>query len=165
MNAHLESLGRLRLQGILLLASVFLIGALAGMAFERARRARPEPPPPAHHGQALPPRLLEELQLTQDQSDRVHAILEAHRPHTDAVLDEFLPRLRAVADSIRDQVRAVLTPVQQAALDRWQPPFDGPPPGGPHFQGGPPPGGAPPGRDGPPHHPPPHHRAPPTGGE
>lgn len=144
MAKNLESLGRLRLQGILLLAVVFLIGGLAGVAFERARRGRPALQRPPHHEYALPPRLQEQLQPTQEQADRIREILEANRPRTDAVLDEFLPRLRAIADSIRSQVRAVLTPEQQEIFDEWQPPLGAPPLGAPPLRGGPPPHGAPP---------------------
>jgi hypothetical protein len=152
MNAPLESLGRVRLQGILLLAGVFVIGALAGAAVERAREARPGPPPPRERG--APEAWREQLRLTDEQDRRIHEILESNRPRADAVLDQFLPRLRAVTDSIRFEVRAVLTPEQQLEFDRMQPPLgppmrDMPPPGGPPRHGrppgGPPPGGPPPG--------------------
>jgi len=140
MNSNLESLGRLRLQAILLLLAVFVIGALAGAAFERGRWRRwpPPPPPPPPHG--LPPGLREELHLTPDQATRIEEILDRSRARTDVVLDQFLPRLRAVTDSIRAEVRAVLTPEQQKRFDRLQPP-GGPPFGPPPF--GPPPGGPP----------------------
>jgi len=161
MKSNLESLGRLRLEGILLLVVLFGIGALTGMAFERARRAQPPPAHPAPHEPMLPPRLHAELGLTAEQEERVQAILESHRPRTDAVLERFLPRLRAVADSIRADVRAVLTAEQQAVFDQWQPPLqqpgDGnhvrpgrPRPGGfPGPGGPPPPAGRLPGSDGP----------------
>jgi Spy/CpxP family protein refolding chaperone len=153
MNAHLESLGRVKLQGVLLLAVVFGIGAFAGAAFERAREARPGPPPRA--GQGVPPAWRQQLRLTDDQDRQIREILEKNRSRADAILEQFLPRLRVVTDSVRAEVRTVLTPDQQEMFDRLQPPlgpplregrppFEGPPPDGPH-PGGPPPGGHPPG--------------------
>jgi Spy/CpxP family protein refolding chaperone len=151
MNAHLESLGRVKLQGFLLLAVVFVIGAFAGAAFERAREARPGAPPPA--GEGVPPAWREQLRLTADQDRQIHEILEKNRPRADAVLDQFLPRLRAMTDSVRAEVRTVLTPEQQELFDRLQPPIGPPlrdgrpplgePPPGEHPPGGPPPHGGP----------------------
>jgi Spy/CpxP family protein refolding chaperone len=154
VNAHIESLGRVKLQGVLLLAFVFAIGVFAGVALDRAREARPGHPPPP--GQGIPPAWRHQLRLTDDQDRQIQEILEKNRSRADAVLDQFLPRLRAVTDSVRAEVRTVLTPDQQEMFDRLQPPleppplrdarspFGGPPPGG-HPPGGPPPGGPPPG--------------------
>jgi hypothetical protein len=155
VNTHFESLGRVRLQGTLLLAVVFVIGGLTGAALERSRAVRPGPPPPV--GQGLPPGWRQELSLSDEQDRRIHEIFENNRPRTDAILDEFLPRLRGVADSVRVMVRMVLTPDQQKLFDRLQPPleppardgrppFGGPPPGGPG--GNPPPAGPPQGGPG-----------------
>lgn len=163
MNAHVESLGRVKLQGVLLLAVVFVIGAFAGATFERAREARPGFPPSPGHG--APPAWRQQMRLTDDQDRQIHEILEKNRSRADAVLDQFLPRLRGVTDSVRAEVRAVLTPDQQGMFDRLQPPleppnlsdgrppFGGPPPGG-HPPAGPPQGGPFPGGL-PPHGPPP----------
>jgi hypothetical protein len=155
MNVHLESLGRVKLQGLLLLAVVFLIGAFAGTAFERIREARPGPLPPG--GRGIPPVWQEQLRLTADQDRQIHEILEKNHPRADAILEQFLPRLRTVTDSIRAEVRTVLTPDQQEMFDRLQPPLEPPPRDGRPPFGGPPPGGPPPGG------PPPHGR-PPQGG-
>jgi hypothetical protein len=178
MKASLESLGRLRLQGILLLGVVFVIGGLAGAAFERSRRAREIPP--VEIGRGAPPGWREQLHLTDEQEARIRQILESGRPRSDAILERLLPSLRAVTDSIRVEVRNVLTPEQLKIFDEMQPPLGpplnvghpplggppqgdhpmgGPPPGGPHHgappPGGPPPGGPPPhGADGRPPHPP-----------
>ena len=177
MHSGFESLGRLRLQAILLLVVVFIVGLLGGVAFERAfggRQAprRPMGPPP----DGLPPGLSRDLGLTAEQEAGIKAIFERYRPKTDAILDEFVPRLRSATDSARAEVRALLTPAQQEIFDRDRPPeppelnqkglapFDGgPPPGPPRFGDRPPApaGGRPPERPGgrgphPPDGPPPH---------
>ncbi len=144
MKSGFEALGRLRLQAILLLAAVFVIGLLCGAAVERALQKsgpprRPGGPPPRAHGE-LPRELTDELNLTQDQEGRVREIFERYRPRTDAILDEFFPRLRAVTDSARAEIRAILTPEQQETFDRNLPPDFGRG-GRPPFEGGPPPGG------------------------
>ena len=142
MHSGFESLGRLRLQAILLLVVVFIVGALGGVAFERAfggRHASRQPmgPPPG----GLPPGLSHDLGLTAEQEVHIKAIFERYRPKTDAILDEFFPRLRAVTDSARAEVRALLTPAQQKIFDRDRPPeppeFDQKGPR--HFGDGPPP--------------------------
>lgn len=150
MNAQLESLGRLRLQGILLLVVVFAIGALSGAAFERAARKHPGPPP--GHRRGPPPDVRERLQLTAEQARRVEEILSRSRGRTEAILGEYLPRLRAVTDSVRAEVRALLTPAQQRILDEMEPELLPPPSGGAPPLGRRPPRGGPPG--GPPGDPP-----------
>ncbi len=146
MQGSLESLGRLRLQAVILLLVVFVIGALTGAAIERTRRPRPPGPPPR---EGLSPAMRDELRLTAAQNQRVDAILAGSRRRTDVVLDRFLPQLRALTDSIRTEVRAVLTPEQQEIFDRLEPPLMQPPPRRPpdggEFRGGPPPDGPPPG--------------------
>ncbi len=150
MNDHLESLGRLRRQAVLLLAGVFTIGALAGAAFEHARdRHRHGGPPRGGGPHGLPPHLVERLDLSPDQERRIGAILERQRKMTDAVLDQYLPRLRALTDSLRVEVRAELTPQQQAVFDELEKERPPRPPHGERGYGGDgpdrgPPGGPPP---------------------
>jgi hypothetical protein len=140
------SLGRLRLQAVVLLAAVFLIGALTGFAldrsvFPRAHGPRHDGPPPFRggpHPEGLPPELIEGLHLTPEQEQQIDGILARGGPRTDAVLNLFLPRLRAISDSVRVEIRGVLTPKQQEIFDRREPPLSRG--DGPHRRrGGPPP--------------------------
>jgi hypothetical protein len=149
MKEATESLGRLRAQGIALLAVVFLIGGLGGAAVERARDRRPPHAPGPIRGHGLTPELHDELGLSPDQDAQIRGILDGARPRVDAVLDRFLPSLQSVADSIRFSVRSVLTPEQQRVFDLRQPSFLPPVPGAPRGRNGPPAPGAPPKRDGP----------------
>lgn len=129
MRDGIESLGRVRAKGIAILLLTFLVGGLAGAAFERARASRstPEPTAPwweARRGAGRPGRLppmFRELNLTDEQRARIREIMERGRPRTDEVLNEMLPRLRAVTDSIQGEIRSVLTPEQAAQLDSLLP--------------------------------------------
>lgn len=144
MNNSLESLGRLRLQALLILLVVFVIGGLAGVAVERSRHPQRGGPPPRT---GFPPHLREALDLTETQNRRLDEILAGYRPRTDELFDRVMPGVRALTDSMRAEIRTVLTPAQREVFDRMEPPPDehrGPPgerhpPDGP--AGGPPPGG------------------------
>lgn len=121
MNSGIESLGRVRAQGIALLFITFLVGLIAGFAAERVHSARSttEPPPariePPFRPDHLPP-MFRRLDLTPAQRDRIAEIMESRRPQTRDILDEMLPRLGAVMDSTHAEIRAVLTPEQ---AERW----------------------------------------------
>ncbi|UCC74689.1 MAG: hypothetical protein JSV86_09105 [Gemmatimonadota bacterium] len=124
MKNGVESLGRIRTQGVALLLLTFAVGVLVGFAAERVRSARRAPVPfkpgPDVIGQFRQgqlPNIFRELGLTPEQREQIAVIMENGRPRSDAVMDEMLPRLRAVTDSIRQEVRAVLTPEQAAAWD------------------------------------------------
>ncbi len=138
MKEHMDAIGRLRVQALVILLVVFVIGVASGLAIGRATGSRGGPPhrepprdgPPRGRMQGLPPALRERLDLTRDQERRIEALLEGNRARTDAVLDEYLPRLRALTDSLRVQVRAELTPAQQVTFDQMEkerPPREGPP--------------------------------------
>jgi Spy/CpxP family protein refolding chaperone len=117
-----ESLGRIRLQGIALLVLAFLSGAVAGGAVERVRDRHAPRGGRAELGflkgpNGIPP-AFEKLDLTPAQRDEIARILERRRPVADSILRSSLPRLRAMMDSTRSEIRAVLTPVQRAKLDQ-----------------------------------------------
>lgn len=128
MNDGVESLGRVRAQGLLLLAVAFLTGALAGGAVERliARRidvaAMPSPADVlVSHGMFvgpgdMPP-FLEQLRLTGDQRARLQQIFRRAQVRTDALMQQSMPRVEALMDSVRSEMRSVLTPGQRLALD------------------------------------------------
>ena len=84
MNNGVQTLGRLRLQGLLVLGLAFVSGGLAGIAVEHARTAagersaaKPVPPPPFGRRGVLPPQL-ERLDLTQEQRAEIRVIVNTH---------------------------------------------------------------------------------------
>ena len=133
-----------RLLTAVLLVATFAAGLLtgAGICYWTPDR---QPPPPM-----LAPLPLRELDLTEEQKDRVFAIIEKRRPELETILDETYPKVREINEEIEKDVRKVLTPEQRTRLDelkarRPPPPRGGPPPGPPpHFSNmpplGPPPG-------------------------
>ncbi len=122
MKQGVESLGRIKLQGIALLFLALVVGILAGAAGERLRATREEPGRPFARGPGmfrpgeLPP-WYEELDLTPEQREKITEILEQTRPLTDSIMREMLPRIRAVTDSIRAEIGSLLTPEQREKLD------------------------------------------------
>ena len=122
MKQGVESLGRIKLQGIALLFLAFVVGILAGAAGERLRATRDEPGRPFARGPGmfrpgeLPP-WYEELDLTPEQREKITEIFEQGRPLTDSIMREMLPRIRAVTGSIRAEIRSLLTPEQREKLD------------------------------------------------
>lgn len=121
MSDAIESLGRVRIQGIALIVLAFLAGGVAGFASGRLTTPRPRvaltgrvaTPEPGR----LPP-FFDRLDLTADQRARIQAILDSVRPTTDSILHASLPRLQAIADSTHLKIRDVLTPAQRDRLDR-----------------------------------------------
>jgi len=123
MKNGVESLGRIRAQGIAILVLTFVVGVLVGFAAERVRARRAPPPfqPTPEVTRRFPganlPAMFRQLNLTPEQVQQIATIMENGRPRSDAVLNEMLPRLRAVTDSIRQEIRGVLTPQQAVAFD------------------------------------------------
>jgi Spy/CpxP family protein refolding chaperone len=124
MKNGVESLGRIRAQGIAILLLTFVVGVLVGFAGERVRNARRARPPlevgpdmMARFRQGNPPAMFRRLNLTPEQVRQIAVIMENGRPRSDAVLEEMLPRLRAVTDSIGQEIRGVLTAEQAAVWD------------------------------------------------
>lgn len=127
MKKGVESLGRVRAQGIILLLVTFVVGSLAGVSLERIRATRSAPQPfgrgpdmmrPWAKG-VLPP-MFDQLNLTSEQEIQIRQIMEASRPRTEAVMRDMLPRVRAVMDSVRQEIDAVLTTEQAAQLDSME---------------------------------------------
>jgi hypothetical protein len=116
------------IQAIAMLVVVFVIGALTGLALDRARGSRhPEPPP----RQELPAEMRRALDLTPDQERRIERILKDNSGRAKDLMDRIMPQLQALKDTIRAEVRAELTPEQQEIFDRFDHPLDAPPPGPP----------------------------------
>jgi hypothetical protein len=172
-----KSVGRIEWQAFLILALVFGAGGALGVAVERAWHPRPVreamgpggPPPGNDPGRPngppegppgmpndstadarrrLPP-FLEQLQLTDSQRVKIHAVLRHTRPRVDSVMGTVVPRLQAISDSAYAEIGRVLTEAQRKTYEATRP-RRGLIPGMPGANGGPrgpgmggPPGGGP----------------------
>ena len=116
MSSGNDSARRTRIQGVVLLALMFVVGMLAGSATERIRAAREKPLRPFRQIGELPPPFAR-LGLTEEQRSEISTVLERGRPQTDSVLQELMPHLQAINDSVHARIRDILTPEQAALLD------------------------------------------------
>lgn len=128
-----------------LLASVFVAGALGGAVGVKLVDRRPWRPP-GEHGSPMdrmsgrtPPmggrdggpdrfgiapmwladRLADQLSLTEEQRGQVASILESRQARASEALSEIGPFLKAQLDSTNLEIRAVLTPEQQERFDEY----------------------------------------------
>lgn len=141
----------IRLMTALLLLVTFAAGTVTGGGLTHWFVFRSGPP------QQFPPPMgpWSELDLSSQQREKIHDILDRYRPKLDAILNDTFPKVRAVNEQIDHEIRSILTEDQQRKFDQTKalqhhgPP---PPPG--------PPGNWPPvgsqGSLGPPGPPPPH---------
>ena len=94
MTDGLECLGRARMQGLLLLLVVLLVGVLAGAAGDRLLSGGDGPRRfgPQRHGPPGPrrglPDVLERMELSAAQRDVIDSLLQAYRPRSEKELRE-----------------------------------------------------------------------------
>jgi Spy/CpxP family protein refolding chaperone len=108
---------RARITGIVMLAVVFMVGALSGAATMRVVDA--EETPRLKRVQPEQRNLLERLELTPVQRAQVDVILERRRAEMEAFWEAHRPTLSAIADSARVELRALLTPEQREIEERF----------------------------------------------
>jgi Spy/CpxP family protein refolding chaperone len=105
--------GRTRLVGFALIAVTFLVGALAGAAFERVLSAdairRDVPAAEDRRGH-----LIDQVDLRPEQRAAIDAILERRSERMKAAWSEISPRMEAITDSARVEIMTVLTAEQRA---------------------------------------------------
>lgn len=105
---------RVRLWSILVIAGVFLAGAVAGAGLFAWLR-----PPPHKWRPHRPdlPALFSELELTPDQREKATAIFDKHRAAVESILKASFPRVRAEEEQSQRELRTILTDAQQKKLD------------------------------------------------
>jgi Spy/CpxP family protein refolding chaperone len=105
--------GRTRLVGFALIAVTFLVGGLAGAAFERVLSAeairRDAPKAEERRGHVI-----DQVDMRPEQRAAIDAILERRSERMQAVGSEIAPRLEAITDSARMEIMTVLTAEQRA---------------------------------------------------
>ena len=129
----MESVGRLRLQGLAVLAVAILVGGAVGVTVERARAAaqaaedaprwmrggpdrRGGPRPGFDRGERLPG-FFSELNLTTEQRDEIRDVFDAQRPFSDSVMRSAFDQIEAIRESVRAEINSILTPEQRTLLE------------------------------------------------
>lgn len=115
--------GRTRLVGFALIAVTFLVGGLAGAAFDRVLTAesvrRDAPRADERRGH-----IIDDVDMRPEQRAAIDVILERRSERMKAAWSEISPRLEAITDSARLEIMAVLTPEQraeyEARLESWR---------------------------------------------
>ncbi len=113
--------GRTRLKMWLVLVAVFVLGSVTGVALTglyRSRAAagdRPETREKAMHDRFE--KMRAELNLTDDQTKAVQAVIDETRNEYRALRTELRPRFEEPRQKARARIRALLTPEQQQKFD------------------------------------------------
>ena len=103
----------------LVLVAVFLLGSVSGAALTGLIRSRASGERPDHE-RAMKERfdkMRSELNLTDQQTTAVRAILEETRNEYRALKTELRPRFEEPRQKARTRIRALLTPEQQQKFD------------------------------------------------
>ena len=110
---------RARLMGLLVLAMMFAVGALAGAATMRVVEGD-EVQPRSERSSGERQSYFERLDLTPAQRTQVDAIMERRRDEVDAFWKDHGPEMRAIMDSARAEIRTVLTPEQREIEEQFR---------------------------------------------
>ncbi len=141
----------------LMVAVIFLVGAVAGSALTiglGSRFLHPPPPGGPEMRKMWMMRLTRHLDLTSDQQAKIEPIINASGLQLQALRRDEAERATKIFDETRRQLNALLTPTQQAEFAKMEKDMDrdrdrmtpdgrrpGPPMGGPNGPGRPGPGG------------------------
>lgn len=112
--------GRTRMVGFGLLAVAFLVGALTGVAIDRAiddadtERVRDRQHDDDDRGRSY---IIDRVEMSESQRATIDSILERRTDRMRAVWREVEPRLDAITDSARSEIMDVLTAEQRAEYE------------------------------------------------
>lgn len=113
---------RPRLLGSVLLVLTFLVGALAGAAFQHAVGARELDDrfvaTKERDGRASDGDIFDRIGVSPEQRAEIDRILERRREDLDAFWAEAGPQLRAITEETRAEVKALLTPEQRETMNQ-----------------------------------------------
>ncbi|HVS83521.1 MAG TPA: Spy/CpxP family protein refolding chaperone [Pyrinomonadaceae bacterium] len=112
--------GRTRLKMWFVLVAVFVLGSVTGAALTGLYRSRASSDRPEAHEKAMHERfekMRTELNLTDDQTKAVQAIIDETRNEYRALRTELRPRFEEPRQKARARIRVLLTPKQQQKFD------------------------------------------------
>lgn len=111
-------LNRSKLSAVVLLATVFLAGGLAGWGGREATDHDRSRGKGRRGPDAMVAHLGRELDLTTAQRESVRAIFARYRPETEALWAQVRPRFDSIKTRVRAEIDAQLTPEQRAQHQR-----------------------------------------------
>ncbi len=109
--------GRTRLKIWLVLVAVFVLGSVTGAALTGLYRSRASNDRPEARMHERFEKMRTELNLTDDQTKAVRAIIDETRNEYRALKTELRPRFEEPRQKARARIRALLTPEQQQKFD------------------------------------------------
>jgi len=109
--------GHTRLKVWLVLLVVFLLGSITGAALTGLYRSRASNDRPDKSANERFEKMRAELNLTEEQTKAVSAILDETRNEYRALRAELRPRFEEPRQKARAKIRALLTPDQQQKFD------------------------------------------------
>lgn len=113
---------RTRTAAALLIAAVFAVGVLAGIAADHVWLLRHGP----RHGggristSRMADRLARELKLTPEQKTQVTQILDRHRTKIDVLMSNVRPQVRQEVDASNREIDSILTPDQRTKFQEMR---------------------------------------------
>ena len=111
--------GKHRSQILAIVVGIFVLGAITGASLDGVYRmhANNRTPAPAAPKVKLFDSLRDELNLTDEQAQKVGAIVEETRAEFRSLQSEIGPRYEAARQNARARIRALLTPEQQQVFN------------------------------------------------
>ena len=116
----MTEMGRIRLKIWLVLLGVFILGSPTGAALTGLYRSRASGDRPEARERSMHERfenMRRELNLTEEQTTAVRAIIDETRNEYRALKTELRPRFEEPRQKARARIRALLTPEQQKKFD------------------------------------------------
>lgn len=109
--------GHTRLKVWLVLVVVFVLGSITGAALTGLYRSRAGSDRPGRNANDRFEKMRTELNLTEEQTKAVSAILDDARNEYRALRSELRPRFEEPRQKARTKIRALLSPEQQQKFD------------------------------------------------
>jgi len=104
------------LMGGILLVSGMVMGAGGSVLFLKHRFDQPDHEP-KHFSDRLAKRMTRDLDLSEEQSEKIHSIFKAHQEEMHTIRLQIKDEIDTSFEGIKSEVKAVLTPEQ---IEKWE---------------------------------------------
>jgi Spy/CpxP family protein refolding chaperone len=93
---------------------IFLLGGITGAAFHALYQVKMSPPSSANRGMD---KMKQDLNLTDEQTQKIKTIFEESRKEFSNVVKEKCPSLKEMREKTDERIKSVLNPEQQQKFD------------------------------------------------